>query len=353
MQWLMDANLANPLVIATCCILSTALCGYLLVRGTWRRFALSLAGAAAGVVVGLVTVWLLIDVQNIFDVGLSSVTYSWTLFGFAGVGLGVANLFASRWWRKIIAIIAIPMLLMTAAIGVNNDIGEFRSLNAVLGNSAPPPALPISGAEGSGQGGVVMSGEHGEVVPGTVDYAKSWRPPADMPRRGVLGIEKIPATTSGFNARPAYVWLPPAALTKSPPVLPVLVVFSGQPGSPEDSFTSGHFEQVLNEYAAKHHGLAPIVVAADQLSATDANPMCVDSKAFGNSASYLTVDVPAWIRSHFRVSDDPVMWGIDGFSQGGTCAVQLVSGFPELFGSGIATSSQLGPILRGGEQADH
>ena len=58
-------------------------------------------------------------------------------------------------------------------------------------------------------------------------------------------------------------------------------------------FTAGHLASVMDEFAASHGGIAPIVVAADQLGGSNRNPMCVDSAAFGKSATYLLQDVPA------------------------------------------------------------
>ena len=108
----------------------------------------------------------------------------------------------------------------------------------------------------------------------------------------------------------------------NPPALPVLVMLSGQPGSPENLFLAGHIDAELDAYARQHDGLAPIIVAPDQLSAPDVNPMCVDS-AIGNSATYLTVDVPAWIRANLHVDDGPGGWGIGGFSQGAAAVAVL------------------------------
>lgn len=333
MQWLLSADVTDPRLAVILSSLAAALGVVLLVRSGWRRVGLSVLGAAAGGGLGLGLIWWFVDVRDVFGVGLSPTTQAWVLTGFAGIGLGVANLFASRWWRKAIALLAIPILVATAAVGVNNDFGAYRSIGEALGQQ------PVGDLQ------QWMRGEHGEVVHGPVDYARSWRPPAQLPQHGELGETTIPGTVSGFRARPALVWLPPAALTRTPPVLPVLIVLSGQPGDPMGSFGSGRISEVLDRFAAAHGGLAPIVVAPDQLSAPGINPMCVDSAAFGNSATYLTKDVPDWIRAHFRVSDAPRMWGLQGFSQGGTCTTQLVTGYPQLFGSGIATVSQLGPVL--------
>jgi S-formylglutathione hydrolase FrmB len=109
-------------------------------------------------------------------------------------------------------------------------------------------------------------------------------------------------------------------------------------------FTAGRIAATMDRVAAANGGIAPIVVAADQLAGPDRNPLCVDSP-LGNSATYLLKDVPAWIKSHLRVSSDPAAWSIVGYSQGATCAVQFASGHPEQFGSALASSSELGPTL--------
>jgi S-formylglutathione hydrolase FrmB len=101
----------------------------------------------------------------------------------------------------------------------------------------------------------------------------------------------------------------------------------------------------MDAFAAEHDGYAPIVVAADQLGGPGRNPMCVDSRDFGNSATYLLTDVRNWVRSNLRVSSDPAGWSVFGYSQGATCAVQFASGRPDLFGSALASSSELGPTL--------
>ncbi|HEV7186214.1 MAG: alpha/beta hydrolase-fold protein [Leifsonia sp.] len=256
----------------------------------------------------------------------------WVAIGCAGIALAVANLFRSRWWRKVVAIVSIPAYLIAAAAGINIEFGEYRNLNDVLG------VVPF--------GTLHLHSERGGVAAIGTDYASTWTRPASIPKKGEIGTVRIPATQSGFAARQTVIYLPPAALVADPPVLPVLYAFPGQPGSPSDVFTAGGIGSLMDSFAAKHNGIAPIVVAADQLGGPGRNPMCVDSAAFGNSATYLLKDVPAWIKSHLRVSSDPAAWGVFGYSQGATCAVQFATGHPEMFGSAIASSSELGPILR-------
>jgi enterochelin esterase-like enzyme len=173
----------------------------------------------------------------------------------------------------------------------------------------------------------------------------TWVAPPDMPSAGTASLTDIPPTVSGFDPRQGVVYLPPAALVANPPDLPVLIVLSGQPGTPEDPLVSSHLRESLDAYAAAHQGLAPIVVSPDQLGAPDRNPLCIDSKAGGNSATYLTVDVPNWIKGHLNVLDSPGSWGIGGLSQGGTCSIQLGAAHPELFSAILDASGEVHPAL--------
>jgi enterochelin esterase-like enzyme len=124
--------------------------------------------------------------------------------------------------------------------------------------------------------------------------------------------------------------------------LPVFIMLSGQPGAPYNIFDSAKLGLVLDSYSKLHNGLAPIVVVPDQLGAPDRNPMCVDS-ALGNSETYLTVDVHNWILTHLNVESNSRDWVIGGYSQGGTCSVQLAAKYPEIFGNFIDVSGELAP----------
>lgn len=146
---------------------------------------------------------------------------------------------------------------------------------------------------------------------------------------GRLFDVEVPGTVSQFRARPATVYLP-AAYDDGADDLPVLVLLTGQPGHVVDWIEGGRLPQTMDAFAARHGGVAPVVVVADGLGDTEANPMCMDSD-LGNAATYLTVDVPQWVRSNFHVSSDPRSWAVGGYSYGGTCALQLATTDPSAY----------------------
>ena len=109
-------------------------------------------------------------------------------------------------------------------------------------------------------------------------------------------------SVSGFSAREAYIYLAPAYQTAPRPSLPVLVLFSGQPGGPADWLTGGQLRSQLDRFAEAHHGVAPVTVVVDPNGSANANTMCMDSH-IAPADTYLSKDVPAWITSTLDVSD--------------------------------------------------
>ncbi|WP_253901363.1 esterase family protein [Arthrobacter sp. PAMC 25486] len=212
---------------------------------------------------------------------------------------------------------------MVAGIGINADAGIDRTLGAVLGlDTGETVKLPVPG-QGGGQ-------------EGAVPLWQSWKPPAGMPAAGEQGTHDIPNSHSGFIARPAGIYLPPAARTAKPPILPLVIMLMGQPGDPTPQFIGG----VLDTYAAANQGLAPIVVVADQIGPDQNDTLCVDSKKYGKVESYIMKDVVGFARDNLGVLQDPKSWTIAGYSNGGQCAISLGAKYPDVFGNILDISGE-------------
>jgi S-formylglutathione hydrolase FrmB len=281
---------------------------------------------AGGLGAGFLLTWLLGDLFNLWDVQLTLATRSWFSVAVAASAVAVANFRGTARWRKLVAGVGIGLFALTGAVGINADVGEFPTLGALVGREYSRLVLPPQ-----------VGGPNAKRP-----LWAGWRPPAGMLPGGRVGSAIIPGTVSGFHPRAALVYLPPAALTAHPPRLPVLVMLTGQPGGPINMFYSAQLGAIVDDFAREHRGLAPIVVVPDQLGASDQNPMCLDSP-LGNAASYLTIDVPAWIRRNLNVVPGRTAWAIGGFSEGGTCAIQLGASHPELFGSIVDISGEAAP----------
>jgi enterochelin esterase-like enzyme len=223
-----------------------------------------------------------------------------------------------------VAIVAIVSSLAAGTLGINAAFGLNRSIGNLLNIVVDQPLrLPAPTAS------------PGSTAAPARPLWETWTPPAGMPLAGHTGTVAIPNTESGFRARSAGVYLPPAALTAHPPRLPVVLMLMGHPGNPDPV----PIAQVLDAYAAAHRGLAPIVIVADQVGADVKDTGCVDSR-IGKARTYLLHDVVPWMRANLNVAADPRLWTIAGYSNGGQCAISLGAEHPELFGTVISVSGE-------------
>lgn len=252
----------------------------------------------------------------------------------AAIGLGALGMRGRRWRGRAGAVLAVVLVVLGCATAMNLVYREYPTLRTALGLPAvdqiPFTQVPLREQVIAARSGLPLSAV--------------WRAPAGMPDAGVVTEVTIPAAASGFAARPAWLYLPPAYLSRPRAQLPVLVLLSGQPGTPRDWLDGGRLAQRLDAFAAAHDGLAPVVVMPDHLGAPLANPLCMDSR-LGNVATYLSVDVPAWVRGTLQVDPDPAGWAIGGFSNGGTCALQMAVTAPEVYPTFVDVSGEAEPTL--------
>jgi enterochelin esterase-like enzyme len=157
-----------------------------------------------------------------------------------------------------------------------------------------------------------------------------------MPEAGTIGTQEIPNPASGFPSRPAGIYLPPAALVPKAPALPLVVLMMGQPGNPDPQYVAA----VLDQYAADHQGLAPIVIVADQLGDPLVDSLCLDTPVYGNVETFINKDVLAWANNHLNVINDPHYRTIAGYSHGGQCAISFAAKYPQLWGNVLDISGE-------------
>jgi enterochelin esterase-like enzyme len=307
------------------CAVSLALVVYLLLRRPTLRWILTAAiGILAGVLLAVALVWY-VDVSRAFEITMPPEVAWWTAATFGGIGLAVVSLWRSRWWRKVVAGVAMVVFAVTGGVQVNAVFGLDPTVGDLLGVTVKHPiALPTTAAQPAPT-----------ASSSAAPLYRTWRAPAGMPDTGRLGTVTIPATASGFPARSTGLYLPPAALVKDPPTLPLLIMMMGYPGNPDPT----KIAQVMNAFAAAHHGLAPIVVVADQIG-PGRDPACADSKARGDAETYITKDVPAWAMAHLNVSKDAAMQVLAGYSNGATCAIKYAAQEPTTFRNVLAVSPE-------------
>jgi len=299
----------------------------------WLAVWVPLIVLAAGGVTAALT-WLINNVWRPFPDLLPFPLLLWSWVALTGLLLAVARQVLLRTWPRRAAAVAAGVLVLAAAANqVNDSFQAYPSLRVALAPWLDPKPVLTKTVR------VTESvARPGQAVEGI------WHPPRGMPESGAVYQVNIPGVTSGFAARPGYLYLPPAYLATPRPQLPVLVLLGGQPGDPRAWVDSGQVQAVMDGFARSHHGLAPVVVIPDDLGSTFANPLCLNSR-LGQVQTYLTVDVPDWITSHLQVRPPGQGWAIGGFSEGGTCAIQLATQAPRLYRFFLDISGQAGPTL--------
>lgn len=316
------------------------------VAGTWLVLRMMLAVgnfwskvlrcSTTFVVSGALTVastYLARDVLLLFPDRLPLIVHLCVGAAFFAAILAVSVLVSSRRWRAGgTAFVAASLVWVACANQVNGVYGAYPTLRDALG-LAPRDDIPLPPKQA-----------HSLPQPVTGTLESHWRLPRHLETSGKLTSAMIPGRISGFSARTAKIYLPPAYFAQPPPRLPVLVLLSGQPGMPQDWLSAGKLARTMDRFVKAHHGLAPVVVVPDATGSQFADPLCLNS-ARGNVDAYLAVDVPAWVGAHLSVDTRPNAWAIAGASYGGTCALQLATNHPGVYPTFIDIAGSAEPTL--------
>ncbi|QRV01600.1 esterase [Arcanobacterium phocisimile] len=166
---------------------------------------------------------------------------------------------------------------------------------------------------------------------------------------GALVTIPLKGTESGFDARDAWAYVPPAYWTHPAIDLPVVVLLHGNPGSPQRWFAVGDAAIPADRYQRDHDGISPIVVSVDATGSWAGDPACVDGPDI-KMQTYLGHDVPPLIKERLRVDPHQSHWTLAGLSYGGTCALQVVANNPSAYGAFINLSGYEAPELRNHEE---
>jgi S-formylglutathione hydrolase FrmB len=201
--------------------------------------------------------------------------------------------------RRVAGVLAVPLTLVGALMLIDQEYGVWPQVGDAFGRipADVPAAVPADVTGGP-------SSTHA------------------VPRTGELVAMDIPSTVSHFRHRRANVYLPPAYFTAARSTLPVLVMLAGSLGTPDHWPRAGQAVATENKYAAAHHGFAPVMLFADVNGSSTADTECVDGPQ-GKTETYLTTDVRNFAVNRLHLQPSPERWGVVGFSEGGTCALDL------------------------------
>lgn len=230
-----------------------------------------------------------------------------SLSGFSGAVV-IANWGTAGWWWRNASVFATSFCLLSMGLTINSWLGYFPTVYSAWGQLTNAP-LP---------------------------HQSDWRTVIDVrakgiaPQHGIVVMTDTGSDASGFRHRAEWVYLPPAWFTLKPPMrLPAVLMIGGEFNTPPDWIRAGEAVTTLDEFAAAHGGNAPVTVFADATGGFAVDTECVNGPR-GNAADHLTADVIPKI-SAVSGSQQPLQWGVVGFSSGGTCAVDLAVMHPGTF----------------------
>lgn len=145
----------------------------------------------------------------------------------------------------------------------------------------------------------------------------------------------IPASASDVTQQ-AIVHLPAGYMQHPDHRYPVLLAFTGIPGSPETWEQAFDLGGRLDDLASRDKIASAIVVIPIVYPGAD-DTECVDpSHGPGRYETWLSQDVPAWVHEHLRTIEDPFAWATIGYSAGGWCASMLSVRHPDLARASIS-----------------
>ena len=245
----------------------------------------------------------------------------WITLTGSALATAVAGWHGSRWRRRSLSIIAVPLSLLCVALSVNLWVGYLPTVETAWNQFTSGP-LPDQTDRAS-----LTAMESGRAIRA----------------KGAVVAVDISGAASKFAHRGELVYLPPAWFaTKPPPTLPAVMMIGGEFNTPADWIRAGDAVSTLDTFAAAHGGNAPVIVFVDSGGGFNIDTECVNGVR-GNAADHLTKDVVPFLVSSFGVSSHRSNWGLAGFSAGGTCAIDLTVMHPDLFGAFVDIAGDLGP----------
>lgn len=234
------------------------------------------------------------------------------LVALAAAVIGLAGVaWRSRRWLRAAAVAAALLSALTfVAADVNRHFSYYRSWRDLLGvhspdlveapNGAAPAAIEQELRDRSA-GEHRADGEH---------------------RTGTLLQIDIPGPRSGID-RGGFVYLPPEYFSPAFATthFPVVELLHGSPGVPSDWVLGLNPDQILDGEIATGRAGPMVLVIPDTNGTRLRSSECADAVVGDADETYLTRDVPDFIRERFRVL--PTGWGVSGYSTGGYCATNL------------------------------
>ncbi|WP_433293279.1 alpha/beta hydrolase [Actinoplanes sp. CA-030573] len=174
-------------------------------------------------------------------------------------------------------------------------------------------------------------------------------PPASVTGSRML-IVHVPGKASRLTLT-MFVYLP-AAYRGGNGRYPVIEALHGYPGSPITWIRRLHVQATLDEEIASGRMAPTVVLFPFQTTWHLLDTECTNLKDSVQSETFLTVDVPAYARAHWRVRADRAGWGLTGYSAGAYCATNLLLKHPGEYAAAASLAGYAAPGIKVGDGSE-
>jgi enterochelin esterase-like enzyme len=249
--------------------------------------------------------------------------------GGVGAVVVVAVLLAVVWnrrgwvWRAGLVGVSVLLVAATAGLQLNRMTEAYPSWAALVGQAPQHPAQPKAEIAPSGVGGA-----------------------SRMITLTVAG----PA--SGLSL-PMYVYLPAGYAAAPKTAFPVVEATHGYPGTALTWVRKLHVQHYLDIEIAAGRMAPTVVIFPMQTPKALLDTECTNLVHGPRTETYLTADVPAYVRAHFHVRDDRAGWGLIGYSAGGFCTTNLLLRHPDRYAAGASLSGYASPGIKVGDGSEN
>jgi len=242
--------------------------------------------------------------------------------------------------RAGLAAAAALAVLVTSALELNRLTETYPTWSALAGDSADPDRGPDPGPE-PGRGSAFRS--HPAPPPARSEH--------NTPGQGGRIVELTVAGRASGMTMPAYVYLP-AAYGAGRERFPVIEATHGYPGSPKAWLRRLNVLGYLNREIAAGRMAPTVVVFPYQTPTALLDTECTNLTGGPQAETYLTRDIPAAIKTHYRVRTDRAGWGLIGYSAGGFCSTNLLLRHPGEYAAAASLSgyAEAGIVIGDGSE---
>lgn len=278
-----------------------------------------------GLTVSLTGPWLFGVALTVTVLAFAGLVWSWARWSGRGAPAVLAR-------AGLLALVNM-LVLLTAAIGMNDRFGFFADWNDLTG------AFGLA-SQGSPSTDGAGTGRPDAAADRIADDAAVFRA---MPWGGLAKARVVRLAVIGERSRirgTVEVTLPPGYYDprRATELFPVIEAFPGYPGGPFNPYS-----EVRSTVSAR--GMADAVILSPSVEIpAGRDTECVNGT--GNQPkveTWLTEDLPAWALRTLRVRADRESWAVLGWSSGGWCAAMAAMLHPDRFSAAIVLGGYFRP----------